>query len=424
MLPPHHFEYEFHPVGQGLFASGAIHDQTGHSRFRWIYDCGTTSSQTLVTNAINDYEARIGGRQRLGLVTISHFDEDHISGISELLQKFPVENLMLPYMPLWQRLLIAFEEAFPSDSPAMAFAIDPVSYVTGLPSAEIARILLVPPAGGGEAQAPPGEIGPPPTGGDGNWPLDYPKAPAPPDDEEFAPRQQSSTQIHHLAAGAVIRVVGLWEFLPYNDEAPETVTEAFRNAVEARRGRLLRAITEADRKKELEELKAEYDFHFGDNSQQRNVISLSLYGGPIYSSWAETRLAHPYKFYCPACDDLFFHGRRRPTDPESRGKCSILYTGDAYLDTPANLDRFVNYITAARAGRTGVFQVMHHGAQGNWHDSVADRIQPVFSVFSSNPDHKGLKHPHAQVLRDFWNYQPVQVDQNYGAFVGGWLLPR
>ena len=68
----------------------------------------------------------------------------------------------------------------------------------------------------------------------------------------------------------------------------------------------------------------------------------------------------------------------------------------------------------------GVFQVMHHGAEGNWHPGVARKINPIFSIFSSDP-HKQMKHPHAPVLRDFWSYNPIQVDKQEGATITGWL---
>jgi hypothetical protein len=65
---------------------------------------------------------------------------------------------------------------------------------------------------------------------------------------------------------------------------------------------------------------------------------------------------------------------------------------------------------------------MHHGAEDNWHKGVAARITPLFSVFSSDPEHKKYKHPHAPVLRDFWRYGAVQVDKRTGFCVGGLLI--
>ena len=47
---------EFWNVGQGLFSSGRI--QMGDAlAFHWVYDCGTSSSQQLIQNAVNKYNS-------------------------------------------------------------------------------------------------------------------------------------------------------------------------------------------------------------------------------------------------------------------------------------------------------------------------------------------------------------------------------
>jgi hypothetical protein len=61
--------------------------------------------------------------------------------------------------------------------------------------------------------------------------------------------------------------------------------------------------------------------------------------------------------------------------------------------------------------RVSCFQVMHHGARGCWHNGIAKSLSPNISVFSSNPEHKSLMHPHAEVVKDFLPYHPVQVDK-------------
>lgn len=64
---------------------------------------------------------------------------------------------------------------------------------------------------------------------------------------------------------------------------------------------------------------------------------------------------------------------------------------------------------------------MHHGAEANWHQGVAAAISPLFSVFSSDPERKKWKHPHAPVLRDFWRYGAVQVDKHADFTASGYL---
>ena len=69
--------------------------------------------------------------------------------------------------------------------------------------------------------------------------------------------------------------------------------------------------------------------------------------------------------------------------------------------------------------RAKVFQVMHHGAENNWHSGIAAKLAPSASIFSSNPAHKKYRHPHAQVLRDFWSHFPIQVDKEIGFHLVG-----
>src|ERR1039457_465315 len=137
------FSYDFHPVGQGLFASGAlfanpdfaarpITPQWSGCCFQWVYDCGTSSSQTQLRQRILELPLYGERRDRLGLVTISHFDNDHVSGIPTLLSNFAVDTLLLPYIPLWKRLLLAFKEGVgPGDEP-MGFFVNPAAYLTAI----------------------------------------------------------------------------------------------------------------------------------------------------------------------------------------------------------------------------------------------------------------------------------------------------
>jgi beta-lactamase superfamily II metal-dependent hydrolase len=92
-----------------------------------------------------------------------------------------------------------------------------------------------------------------------------------------------------------------------------------------------------------------------------------------------------------------------------------MYTGDGSLGAGKQFNDFEkHYRPGNRLGRAGILQVMHHGAEGNWHSGLASLLMPEASVFCSDPNHKGYGHPHAAVLRDFWSFHPVQVDDLVG----------
>jgi len=100
----------------------------------------------------------------------------------------------------------------------------------------------------------------------------------------------------------------------------------------------------------------------------------------------------------------------------------MLYTGDGYLNSPPKLQRVCDYLSASRVGRIATLQVMHHGSRNNWHSGVAAQVDPLLSVFSSNPGHRKMRHPHLEVLRDFWMYGPVQVCQGQDAVIHAWAF--
>ncbi|HHF0414730.1 MBL fold metallo-hydrolase [Haemophilus influenzae] len=54
--------------------------------FHWVYDCGTSSSQKLIQNAVNKYNSD-KNQGNIDLLVLSHFDKDHISGVKELVKK-------------------------------------------------------------------------------------------------------------------------------------------------------------------------------------------------------------------------------------------------------------------------------------------------------------------------------------------------
>jgi hypothetical protein len=445
MSKPDQFAYDFFPVGQGLYAAGSL--TTGPeraSRFLWVYDCGTSSAQVLVDLGIAKLAQAARPRGRVDLLTLSHFDHDHISGVVRLIERFRIGTIMLPYMPLAQRLLVAFEERLgdPAD-PMTAFFVNPVAYLLGLDGPGIDRILFVlpssdegPPLAGGTDQSP-------------DWGDDTPDIrfarDKPPDREEWAllvntldagadesavaemAASSGTTEVVFLKNGSSIEVGALWEFVPYNDDPQDRILDVFRSSVIKERERLLGTGTRA-RNSALRALRRLYDAQFGRGPREHNIISLFLYSGPIYPGWKRARFgwartgADWWKLSGTAFDDLPL-GEFDAIVPEDRrhARCSVIYPGDGYLDTSQRLQRLVKFLSQERVAKAAVFQVMHHGAEGNWHRGVADAISPRFSVFSSDPRRKNLGHPHAAVLHDFWRYNAVQVDKESDFSAGGTL---
>lgn len=414
-----HIEYRYHAVGQGLFASGAIIEGGEGPLLRWVYDCGTVSGKHLIDRELDQlpwlpWVCTRRPKTGIELVTISHFDADHISGFAILLSRYAVDTLLLPYMPLATRLILAFEQGIGADDRRFWLFIDPIGYITSLDGGKnIRRIVMVPPANGESAPPPPeGPDEPPPAEGaepsfELNIDKDHLDAESLGDPTMNSP-SGSGPSIYMLAPGGRLYIDQVWEFVPYNDGAaqPSDLIE-FRNEVENQKFALSDAAaqmrngsgTSTELKAALNRLKAIYDQHFGKGAKARNIISLFLYSGPLFET------AEPYF-------DVDYPSRLAGSS--SADRMGQLFTGDGYLDNSVRLDAMANHFGRVRLDRVGIFQVMHHGAAKNWHDGVAERIKPDVSVFCSEPLRTNPGHPHAEVLRNFWPYGAVRVDCDRG----------
>lgn len=74
-------------VGQGFFHSGAILDPDSDSYApvaTYVYDCGTSSQDRFIDRELDEYlhSTTRPGPYGLDIVFISHFDDDHVSGIT------------------------------------------------------------------------------------------------------------------------------------------------------------------------------------------------------------------------------------------------------------------------------------------------------------------------------------------------------
>ena len=386
-----HFSYRFYPVGQGLFSSGYLMREGATSpEVAWVYDCGTSSSQILIDQGLDQLGKELGDHAKLDLLVLSHFDHDHISGVCRLLERFRIGTLMLPYMPLAQRLVIAFEEGQGAPQSALApFFINPVEFFLAQNGSRIDRFLFVLPSVGDGPPTPP--EGPHRPDDDGGRGADFSFKPGKPDDRdevqillEAAKRSGKPTSVEFLSPGSALVYQGLWEFVPYNDDPSPGITPAFAARVHALRSHLLGS-RRLHRNAALNMLKQAYDDYFGDKSAQRNLISLYLYAGPIYPSWTRTWLTRARADHQRW--QQRFEYRHVPASssgvPYGNSWCSLLYTGDGFLDTSARLKNLITYLHEDRVDSTGVLQVMHHGAESNWHAGVATAIRPLFSVFSA-----------------------------------------
>lgn len=385
------------PVGQGLFSSGCLFYDS--KQCVWVYDCGTSSSDRHLEEALLNFareQSRVGASV-IDFAVLSHFDRDHVSGFERLVARHPIRMVLLPYIPLWQRLLIAEEEGVATDERLFRFFVDPAEYLLSLPGQDIGEIVFVP-ASEPDDGAPSGGAAPfdPVPGGSEGSDLKAEYA-APPTDQPVGSieRNRPDARVKYLAKGGKLHLP-FWEFVPYNDAGlTRYVDTVFLAKARPLIERLIGG-TERGRAGALKTLKALYDRTFGRSSLRRNQISLFLYSGPL----RDTMCAGQYREWGGSCRSFEFRDRYAQISP-----------GDGLLNTPQRLTAMIQFYGAtSRIQKTGIFQVMHHGAAASWHPGIGQRLCPETSVFCSEPTDARYLHPHAEVLRDFWSYGPVQVD--------------
>ncbi|CAA6802913.1 MAG: DNA internalization-related competence protein ComEC/Rec2 [uncultured Sulfurovum sp.] len=340
-------------------------------------------------------DQNMNGSQVIDLLTISHFDQDHISGLGYLLSKFRVKTLLLPLVDdLAYRLFLAFEYSIATDSEHIEFFINPTEYLLRKYDSRIDNIILVPPSSsnikGDEKVVNPESIE--------NGNLSF---------KAIKTERYLNTLISTLSPKGSLLVQDIFQFIPYNDASLQlALTEKFINAVENQKDQIFKESgSSLDFKSIIDSIKELYDTEFGKSAKKRNIISLFLFASPLNHSSDRIEVSE----YRDVIDinrdqDYLF-------SPYPKSKNATLYTGDGYLDKESRLKSLRDYIGEENFKRISCFQVMHHGARSCWYEGLASDIKPLISVFSADATRKRPGHPHGEVLRDFLPHSPVLVDK-------------
>jgi len=103
----------FNPVGQGLFYTAILSTKVGNRthHFSMVYDCGTTTKTSSISEQIQTFKsalstsAKTNPHKVLDLLVISHFHDDHVNHIPELLKRVHVRTVMIPFCTLSDRII-------------------------------------------------------------------------------------------------------------------------------------------------------------------------------------------------------------------------------------------------------------------------------------------------------------------------------
>lgn len=409
-------DFNFHPIGQGCFYTGKLsfnkmakvknnesvilYEATTIKDFNFVYDCGTDNEQKFLKPEVESYK---NGLKNLGaensgyldLLIISHFHEDHISGVSNLLKNLYCRRLIIPYYKTIERLLLyAFSKKENDDYRRMLQ--DPVGYFSG-PEFNIGSITIV----GGPEGPPTDEINNivPPEG------INLKNMSFPETEEklefhdnrrnkdidkklfkaikkgEIESKNENWSNVTYFNSPYLLSIgTGIWEFYFYLQEMDNIVLQTrFENDVDLLLKKYKISIFEIFDKKYIKNLRTLYE---GIN-KDLNVTSLVLYHGPlfIYENLRTDTLEDKKKIYIT--DNL---------------KPGTIMTGDISIFSDDELNSLVKYYRKY-IDLVFVFQVPHHGSKDNWnfdHDNSLEN----FAFYIINHRFKINKHPSKSVIKD------------------------
>lgn len=349
--------FQFHPIGQGCFYTGEISlERRGSTDFKFVYDCGSNSKTEYLRKEIDVHKKNIL-KGTLDLLILSHFDADHVNGVSRLLENIKCRRLVMPYYDPVERLLLLATTDFPDEN-YRAMLEDPIGFFGG-ERFDIDEIIVI--GGPGEGFAEGQNINPDkvPSKTRSQKELSSIKKIDFSDDCLSGTEEKRMKELINKEEDAKLNLkkvkflqqpyaisVNVWEFFFYLKKCENVVLNNFALDVKTMMDAASMTMREMFRDDNLTEIKKIYRKYYGLNL---NVTSLVTYHGPLFPLNAKYHRWHWLPFH--------WLGNER---------YGTLLTGDADLGGPLKnkrvTDHFRNYLD-----QVCVFQVPHHGSKRCWY---------------------------------------------------------
>jgi hypothetical protein len=392
-----HVFHHFHPAGHGTFFSSVVQSDSGE-KFCWVYDCGSKwpSSLKASIKALESWEN--WAQDSIDLLIISHFDDDHINGLEELLSSRRAKTLVIPYLNLKDRLELAsgkFSNAAVSPTVA-AFSLDPIGFLIsrGLAS-RIDSLVTV--TSDGESRINDG-FDPLPTinrksGEQSIDNVDWQKK------IHLFPRgsrRRHFPVLEHRSHKAIGSTTLSFELLFFNsalknDSAPisgQPLSNIARDAVKILKNYQVLGAQCPPVPGWQKQLKALYDLHFGKSGKRRNAISLCVMFRPVGSDFSSCR---------------YFKNFPQPSEVSmnclqvDHERNALLLTGDLRLDAES-IRQIEFHFGSWRWRQIALLQIPHHGSRHSW-DAGNSELFPNPTYIHCVPN-RSEKHPHETVTAD------------------------
>ncbi|MES2654055.1 MAG: MBL fold metallo-hydrolase [Bacteroidota bacterium] len=370
--------FSFYPVGQGCFYAGKI-----MNKFTVVFDCGSISRRIYLDNAIDAFKLK---HKKIDLLVISHFDEDHVNGVADLLNGTPCGKVVIPYYDPILRLTL-YGDSNSDNEDYISFLTNPTEFFLS-DRFNVDEVIII--GNNGETFINDNIKPQPPKESNEEIDIENEK----PLSISFNKEEDNSVKdyiqnIEEISNTNKVKYftlpfsltigIGIWEFVFYLKffDQQNKITN-FENAI----NNLLKETNTANinslfDNKFRKRIRKIYSTHI---HKRINYTSLVLYHGPI--------MKIIYHVICTECFDSWcFHQESKKT--------GTILTGDLYLSTRKDFNAFYNYYQPHYIDKCEWLQVPHHGSKSNW-KNLPNGLENITHYIINH----GLrrKHPYAEVI--------------------------
>lgn len=359
------------PVGQGLFYSGSIDE----NKFNFIYDCG---SSNIDISRIVDKFIENSSTSIIDMLVISHFDNDHVSGLPYLLNKIEkVRKIFIPYYGDFDSYLLLLYCIFGNElGDEFEKKIDEIVLVN--------------------------------TKREGN------------SDEQYIDYEElASLEINSKFSFPDIRIKELnkqgvtynrkWNFKFYNaplkgDKTHDEIKNKIDKLIDDMGCSNLQALLK--KQEAREKLKEIYkDFcssnqsslclYHSPSGQNEQCMCISLSPLSLINNITKVDLYKRYFYHlyckCPR-DGIYYHDVHAGT----------MLTGDISLESKTDYESFKNFYQT-EIGKTLFFLLPHHGSKQNWNKKILEEFNSVQFYINSSGLGNSYRHPNTLIVKAILN---------------------
>lgn len=402
-------DFKFNPVGQGSFYTGKLEiGFNSRNQFNFVFDCGTISDRNNLRIARNNFKSNLNSKL-LNILFISHLDDDHVNGIKELLNGIICNDVYMPYLTPFERLIVSVRHK-PKDTNNLDnfinFIKSPHNYLFDDKS-EVRKITYIK---GNSDNKISDDKNPKETPDNENLNYEFTDSLEPLSPEEFNAEMVTLAQDSKVVfkkANGKLKIGNIWEFYLYNEPASEVQISQFISSINDIYGITIdKQLSQSDliiildNKNKLKVLRDKFKEIFKNLNKTGLLIQhkpLSYRYGKLFkeNQLFRNEILHFFNFFLRRFRDYIYTVRNR-----TNNWGVTLLTGDIGLNQIENSVYIKNNLKYVK-----IFQVPHHGSKTGWDNNFLKRLNNkglTSSVINFGYGNT-YGHPKPNVLKDLLN---------------------